>query len=240
MSKKRGLVFVLIFFLRFVNDAYIKKFFRGSFSQKGEDLVIEKIIGNKKTGFYVDVGAHNPDIYNNTKRFYMKGWRGINIEPNPILFKKFNSERKRDINLNIGIRKKEGQSTFYDFEVDALSTFSWEEKNGNLKLGYKLNHELKVPVKSLRNVIGKYCKNKIDFISVDTEGLDLEVLESNDWKNFRPKAVCVETGDFNSTVTGKKSDKKNMIDSFMVKNKYTEYFDNGLNTIYLDNLKNNS
>lgn len=233
--RNRGLLFFLFFIIKAFDDTCIKKYLRGSFSQKGEDLIIERIIGIKKKGFYIDIGAHNPNIFNNTKRFYIKGWSGINIEPNPVLIREFIRQRRRDINLNIGIRKLPGVATFYEFEADSLSTFSKDEKENNLKLGYKLKQELRIPVLSLKSVIEKYCKTKIDFISIDTEGLDYEVLQSNDWKKFRPKIVCIETGDFNSMITGIKSNKKDFISSFMTKNGFIKYYDNGLNTIYLNN-----
>lgn len=233
--KTYGFVKLFIFIAQALNDRYFKKYIGGSFSQKGEDLVIEKFIGDKKKGFYVDIGAHNPNIFNNTKRFYMKGWHGINIEPNPRLIKEFFKQRPRDINLNIGIKNKSGIVTFFEFAPDSLSTFSKKETKENLKLGYRLNQKLQIPVLKLSEVLGKYLVPKIDFISIDTEGLDLEVLESNDWKKFRPTIVCVETGDFPSMITReRKINKKTLIDKYMIKNGYKEYFDNGLNAIYLD------
>lgn len=224
---------LLIYLARAINDTYIKKYILGSFSQKGEDLILEQILGKKKNGFYIDIGAHNPNIFNNTKRFYQKGWQGINIEPNPRLIKEFFKQRHRDINLCIGIGKTSGSSTFFEFIADGLSTFSKTEADKNVQLGYKIKQILEIPICTLAEVIQKYVKSKIDFISIDTEGLDLEVLESNNWEKFRPTVVCIETRDFNSMITGKKnSNKKNLINSLMIKNGYIEYYDNGLNTIY--------
>ncbi|SRR5258706_2298030 len=232
--RKRGILFLFIYIITAINDTYIKKYLRGSFSQKGEDLVIERIVGSKKRGFYIDVGANNPNIFNNTKRFYDKGWSGVNIEPNPVLIKEFQQKRVRDINLNIGIRKNPGTARFYEFEADGLSTFSKEEKDNYLKLGYKLKQQLNVEVQSLKSIIGVYGKSKIDFISIDTEGLDYEVLESNNWKKFRPTLVCIETGEFSSIIKGKSSNKKYLIDKFMGKNGYGQVFTNGLNSLYKD------
>ena len=83
-------------------NTYIKSVFTNSFSQYGEDVIIDRLLCHKKRGFYIDIGANHPDRFSNTKRFYVKGWSGINIEPNPIIFKKF-AKRTRDVNLNIGI-----------------------------------------------------------------------------------------------------------------------------------------
>lgn len=234
--KAVGLINLLIYLIKAINDTYIKKYVWGSFSQKGEDLILEQIFGKKKSGFYIDVGAHNPNVFNNTKRFYQKGWQGINIEPNPRLIKEFLKQRHRDINLHMGIGKTSSSATFFEFDADSLSTFSKIEADKNVQLGYKIKQILKIPIWTLAEVIQKYGTRDIDFISIDTEGLDLEVLESNNWKKFRPKVVCVETGNFFSIITGKeKNSKKEAIDAIMNKNMYKAYYDNGLNTIYLDN-----
>ncbi|MDD3083400.1 MAG: FkbM family methyltransferase [Candidatus ainarchaeum sp.] len=198
--------------------------FFGSHSQHREDIVIDKLLGNKKNGFYVDIGANNPTGFNNTKRFYEKGWSGINIEPNVRGYKLFLKERKRDINLNIGIGEKEDTITFYEMEPDMLSTFSKKEAIENQKNGYKLVKERKVKILPLKNVLEKYAKGKeIDFFSIDTEGFDLEVLKSNDWKKFKPKIICVEIMQNNR---GKK------IESFLKKIGFEKVHQNNTNTIY--------
>lgn len=226
----------LFFFLSHgINNKYIKPFFRGSFSQKGEDLIIEKIFRNKKQGFYVDVGAYDPIKLNNTGRLYLKGWKGINIEPNPKLIQSFFFQRKRDINLNIGIGTRTGVFNFYELIPDALSTFSQKEYKIYLNLGYRLKSKRKIHVLRLEKVLKKYVKGEIDFMSVDAEGLDLEVLQSNDWKKYRPKVICVETGEHGYLVEGKEStNKKSSIDEFLAKRGYKEYYSNDLNTIYID------
>lgn len=190
----------------------------GSFSQEEEDLVIEKLLNYKKRGFYVDIGAYDPTQFSNTKRFYLKGWRGINIEPDPDNFKKFLKERKRDINLNIGISSKPGKLIFYKFFPDTLSTFSEKEMKINLGKKYKLRKKIKIPVKKLSFVLEKYCRQKIDFMSIDTEGFDQHVLESNNWKKFRPKIICIES-------------KK--VGSFLSKIGYKKIYDNGINNLYM-------
>lgn len=232
--KSHGLIYFIIFIIKALNNSYIKRYIRGSFSQKGEDLEIDRLLNNKRKGFYIDIGAHSPDLFNNTKRFYERGWKGVNVEPNPVLLNVFNEKRKRDLNLNLGIKNGIGVAKFYEFEADSLSTFSENEKNAKLKLGYKLKREHSIRVISLKSLIQKYCKNKIDFISVDTEGLDLEVLQSNDWKKYRPKLVCVETGEFKNMLKGVDSSKRNKIHDFMEINDYEEVYTNGLNSIYSD------
>lgn len=169
-------------------------FLEGSFSQNREDVVIDNLLGNKSLGFYVDVGGYDPTRMSNTKRFYLRGWTGINIEPNPKNIKKFYKSRPKDINLNLGIANKKGKLTYYNFETETLSTFSKEAANEYQKEGFRLAGTLKINVSKLSDTLAKYCKGKnIDFLSVDAEGYDYEVLRSNDWKKFRPTLVCIES-----------------------------------------------
>ena len=170
----------------------VKMALLNTYTPFGEDIIIDNLLG-KKSGFYVDIGAHDPSRFSNSKRFYRKGWRGINIEPNPECIKKFNKSRPRDINLNVGIANKNGVLDFYIFEPESLSTFSKEVSRSRQKYGYKLIKTTPIKVVKLDYILTKYCKNKsIDFFSIDTEGLDLEVLRSNNWKRFRPKVICIE------------------------------------------------
>lgn len=168
-------------------------YFHGSFSQQGEDLIIDALLGNKKNGYYIDVGAHDPERFSNTKRFYRRGWNGINIEPNPLLIEKFEKFRPRDKNLALGVGANNGLLEFFEFFPSTLSTFSINEANVFKNQGYRLNKQYKVPIKTLAVITEEEKIKEVDFLSVDTEGTDLEVLKSNDWKKIRPRVICVET-----------------------------------------------
>ena len=108
---------------------------QGSYSQHGEDLVIDNILGHKTRGSFVDVGAYDPININNTYRFYKRGWRGINIEPNPEKFSTLLTKRPKDVNLNIGVNDVKGMGTLYRFVPDSLTTFSKKEADGYIKGG---------------------------------------------------------------------------------------------------------
>lgn len=105
----------------------MKKYLDGlitkTYSQHQEDLQVDKILNFRDNGFYVDIGAYDPVRFSNTKRFYDRGWHGINIEPDPVRFLKFQKHRPRDINIQIGIAKEEGVLNFYKFKTNTLSTF---------------------------------------------------------------------------------------------------------------------
>lgn len=169
-----------------------------SYSQDGEDMILKALFEQKKgyKGFFVDVGAHHPVRFSNTKYFYNKGWRGINIEPTPDAIKAFKLFRKRDINLNIGIGPEKGSLTFYCFNEPALNSFSKEvsERIDRESEKYEITQRLEIAVLPLSEVFDKHLKagQKIDFISIDVEGLDFQVLLSNDWNKYQPEVILVE------------------------------------------------
>ncbi|WP_198659625.1 FkbM family methyltransferase [Nubsella zeaxanthinifaciens] len=169
-----------------------------SYSQDGEDMILKALFESKKgyKGFFVDVGAHHPVRFSNTKYFYDRGWKGINIEPTPNAIKAFKLFRKRDINLNIGIGTTEGSLTFYCFNEPALNSFSKEVSEKIHQSGgkYRIIKEEKIEVLPLSKVFDKYLPKgqTIDFISIDVEGLDYNVLLSNDWEKYQPQIILVE------------------------------------------------
>lgn len=169
-----------------------------SFSQEGEDMVLNRLFLGKSNGFFVDVGAHHPKRFSNTYFFYKRGWCGINIEPNPDMIRIFKKARRKDINLQLGVSKKPGHITYYQFDEPALNTFDGDVVKSRLKnTEYKLQSTTKVEVLTLDQVLSDHLPDntQIDFLSVDVEGFDLEVLESNNWNRYRPYCVLVEALD---------------------------------------------
>lgn len=166
-----------------------------SYAQEGEDMILERIFGPDSIGFYVDVGACHPMRFSNTFNFYKKGWHGINIEPNPnaiSLFKKF---RRRDININCGVAEDIGRISYFMFDEPALNTFSSEIVTQRLaSTTYKIIGQQDVNVLPLKDILNQHLPSgiEIDFMTIDAEGYDIEVLKSNDWSRYRPKWVLVE------------------------------------------------
>ena len=168
-----------------------------SYSQDGEDMIIRSFFEEKYEykGFYVDVGAYHPYRFSNTMHFYNTGWTGINIEAAPDSADLFKKYRSRDINLNVGIADAEDEMIFYCFNEPALNSFSKElSMERNNKNGYFITAEIPIKVYPLKEVLSKHLPvgQKIDFMSIDCEGLDLQVLKSNDWQKFSPTYLLVE------------------------------------------------
>jgi FkbM family methyltransferase len=174
-----------------------KFFFNRSYSQEGEDMICRSFFENRKgyKGFYIDVGAHHPYRFSNTVHFYQQGWRGINIEPTPGATKLFNFFRRRDINLNIGIGTTVGILPFYCFDEPALNGFDKElsdDRADNSR--YKITDVIDVKTMPLEQVLDTYLPEgqTIDFLTIDAEGYDMEVLKSNNWDKYKPLFVIVE------------------------------------------------
>jgi FkbM family methyltransferase len=200
-------------------------------SQCGEDLIIESFLPFKKDGFYVDIGAHHPVKYSNTFLFHNKGWRGINIEPNPSKKWLFNFLRNKDTNLNIGIGPEKSEMDFYVFDESTLSTFDKNSSEEYKKIGHVVTEIIKVPVLPLKEVLEKYAGSReIDLMSVDTEGYDMQVLNSNDWKKFRPGFIILETIEYSKDGKGKKMN--DIYDKYMEEIGYAKIADTNINTIY--------
>ncbi len=166
-----------------------------SWSQEGEDMVLRRIYERKKNGFYVDVGAHHPKRFSNTYLFYRRGWRGINIDAMPGSMDLFKKWRSRDINLELGVAQQEGMLNYYVFNEPALNGFSAKlsEERNQEKNEYFIKKIIKIHVRPLHKIFQENLKGQtIDFLTVDVEGLDLEVLQSNDWSKYRPRFVLAE------------------------------------------------
>lgn len=187
--------------LKVLYEVFPRTWFRhASYSQDGEDMVLKAFYEGQKNykGFYVDVGAHHPFRFSNTAYFYNKGWSGINIEPTPTLIGYFRKYRKRDINLNIGIAERQTDLTFYLFDEPALNSFdAGLSEHRHQTTGYKIIDKVTIKTQSLAEVFDKNLKpgQKIDFFTIDVEGLDLQVLKSNNWSKYIPDFILIE-GDF--------------------------------------------
>lgn len=166
-----------------------------SYSQEGEDMILWRIFGNVEHGFYVDVGAHHPIKFSNTYFFYKKGWHGINIDAQPGSMKLFNQIRPRDINIEAAVSKERKELTFYMFNEPALNTLDAALARERISDKYYVIEERKIITKTLSEILNENLpiNTKINFMSVDVEGYDLEVIQSNDWKVYRPEYILIES-----------------------------------------------
>ena len=157
-----------------------------SYSQYLEDLVLFILLFDIKEGFYIDVGAFEPSSLSVTKAFHLRGWKGINIEPQQKRIQQFEKHRPNDINLQIAVGPNEGNVTFYIKE--AASTI-------NPNYSSLAKEIVNITMDTMSNICRKYVppEKKIDFCKIDVEGGERGVLLGYDFKNYRPKVFCIES-----------------------------------------------
>jgi FkbM family methyltransferase len=209
--------------------------FGRSYSQSGEDMILGYLfstMGKAKIS-YLDIGANHPINGSNTYCFYERGSNGVCVEADPSLFKFLSETRVNDTCLNVGVTFDERkEADFYIFSLPALNTLSKEEAEFREKNGsFKVEKIIKIPLKTINEIIEENFEATPDFISIDVEGIDLDILKSLDFEKHRPTAICVETITYSENNTEQKITE---ILDFATSNGYFIYADTHINTIFVD------
>lgn len=168
---------------------------RECYAQDGEDLILDRLLDGQRMGFFVDVGAHHPLRFSNTFLFYRRGWTGINIDAEPGSMRPFRKHRPRDINVECGVAASAGKLPYHRFNEPALNTFDEREAHLKNQPPYFLVEKVDVAVRRLDDLLNEHLPagQAIDFLTIDVEGKDREVLMSNDWARYRPRFILAET-----------------------------------------------
>ena len=167
-----------------------------SYSLSTIDLLITHIFKNKKKGFFIDIVCNHPVYNNNTYLLYKKGWRGINVDLDKQSIKLFNLFRKYDFNKNAAVSSvsKEVDLYFYHDKspINTINKTSVEFQKAKPK------EVRKITTNTLDSIIldSPFVDKKIDFLSIDVEGNELEVLKGLDLNKYSPKIIVIEYLDF--------------------------------------------
>ena len=168
-----------------------------SYAQNCEDVLLNRLFPADHRGFYIDVGASHPTTGSVTAHFYNHGWHGINVEPS-CSFEHLANARPRDVNLQLALTDQPGadqpgSATFHEFpEAPGLSSFRSELADVAIaKFGFRCMRR-PVAVATLEQVCREYAGGPIDFMTIDVEGHEREVLAGADFRQFRPRVVVVE------------------------------------------------
>lgn len=215
-----------------------------SYAQFGEDIILHYLFSQLgiQNPSYLDIGANEPRRGSNTYRFYSRGSSGVLVEPNPLLVSKLSRVRPRDTVINAGVQFNALQEAdFYQYAstFSGLGTFSKEDADYWAKVGTrehgKIQYEkvMKIPLVPISTVLSEHFNNRpLNFVSVDVEGLDLEILKTFDFETFKPEAFCVETMSYDDQ---QKTYKRNDLTAFMERNAYMVFADTRVNTIFARN-----
>src|SRR5215472_13918438 len=164
-----------------------------SYAQRFEDLYLMRCFAGDSNGFYIDIGSGHP-VYDNTSfAFYLKGWHGITVEPNPSLARLTRAVRPRDRHVEALVGAAVGEATFYLVsDLHGLSTMIESHAHAaQTQLG-KSSQAIAVPVTTLKDLCRQHAPPAFDFLKVDVEGAEQDVLLNGDWQNYRPKVVVAE------------------------------------------------
>jgi FkbM family methyltransferase len=164
-----------------------------SYAQNGEDVVLSRAFADQEFGFYVDIGACHPVEDSVTLRFYERGWHGVNVEPDQELYAAFTQARPRDANLCCAIGRTRGRIEFHPTDTRGHGTL-----DGALASGHSAGRPaVRVPTILLSDVIDCHGPDggQIDFLKVDVEGWEAEVIASGDWARHRPRVLVIEAVD---------------------------------------------
>jgi FkbM family methyltransferase len=169
-----------------------------SSAQNREDVLLNRVFFNQPSGFYVDIGSGDPNWDSVTNWFYRLGWRGINVDPNPIFTNSYSYWRKEDTFVNKGCSDESGILTFTQVIQNdigqgwGLSSFDANSELLAVSNGFDVKR-IEVPCVTLMSIVNEYVNCKVDFLKVDVEGYESKVISSIDFSVFRPRVMIIES-----------------------------------------------
>jgi FkbM family methyltransferase len=164
-----------------------------SHAQNGEDVVLSRAFADLPTGFYIDIGACHPVEDSITLHFYERGWRGVNVEPDQTLHAAFVASRPGDTNLCAAVARTRGRTDFHPTGTRGHGTLDAALASARSD-GRPAE---RVPTLQLSDVIDCHGPDSgdIDFLKIDVEGWEAEVIASGDWARHRPRVLLIESVD---------------------------------------------
>jgi FkbM family methyltransferase len=171
---------------------------RLTYAQFGEDILLGHIFHDKPEGFFVDIGAYHPVRFSNTFALYLQGWRGINVDGNHDAIEIFKSVRPEDINIHALVSDQVETKEFYRFKEGAWNSTNQEAveilRARGQDQGTLIGTDRMETVPIMRILEQHVGNKKFDLLTVDVEGLDIQIIRSIDFSRYRPKVIAAEIG----------------------------------------------
>ena len=184
-SKKANIFKFFYFYFQFLKAKFKPRL---AYSHWGIDLIITKLLNSKNKGIYIDVGCHHPFLNNHSYLLYKSGWEGINIDIDYNSIDMFNFFRKSDVNIQTAVTDHKGEVDLFFYHNRAAKNTISKEFGSDAKEQKKINSD------TLNNIIenSKFKNSKIDFVSIDVEGNEMNVLNGFNLKKYKPKLILLE------------------------------------------------
>lgn len=192
------------------------------YGEFGEDVFINRIFKDIKIGRYVDVGCYHPFKGSLTAQLYKKGWNGINIDLSKSSIDLFNIIRKKDINLNLAISDFDGETNYYE-NSPINQQNSLIKDNDNQK-------KIKIQCKRLSSILLENHYNNFEYLNIDVEGSEQNVINGIDLSKYRPILITIENNNLHL-----KDYIESEIYNILIKNNYTFINKTGVTNFFLKN-----
>ncbi|MDP1845276.1 MAG: FkbM family methyltransferase [Candidatus Moranbacteria bacterium] len=200
-----------------------------SYAQNFEDIILWRALKHVSKGFYIDVGAFDPQIESVTKWFYDNDWRGINVEPLEKYYDLFLLQRPKDINLNFFVSDTVGDVDFYESEITERSTGNVKSaKACQEEYGYKYKNSKKKSI-TLNNICKEQNVTQAHFLKIDVEGFEINVLRGFSFDTVRPWIVLFEA----VSTTGEHEDISDDCVNYLESRNYHQVYFDGLNKFFV-------
>lgn len=170
-----------------------------SYAQNYEDVMLWRALKAIPAGFYIDIGANDPDVESVTRLFYDAGWRGVNVEPVQAHYQDLQRKRPSDINVRAAIGEASGTIELWEPAVRGWATASVDVILQHQKDGYAGSMQT-VPLMTLAELCEQHVTGDIHFLKIDVEGFEKAALQGMDFTRFRPWVLVIEATEPNSQV----------------------------------------
>ncbi len=217
---KKNLIKNSFFYYFYKRLKILRNSFKNShLGEYGEDIFIRRFFKDFKKGFYVDIGCYHPIKGSLTYHLYKNGWHGLNVDLSQISIDLFNLSRPDDINIRGAISNINGRTYYYE--------------NGPINQQNSLNNknENKIEIEcfKLNTLLEKNNIEKIDYLNIDVEGHDFNVISEFSFSKYQPKLISIEDNFYDL-----KDSINSNINEILVKNGYFLSSKYGVTCLYVD------